>query len=188
MFNRLKLASLASNPVVTEELPGDAAGRDGEETFVSALEKTTSSKIFREVRVPQQRDSLGDTSSSRKRGGVGGGRFEMDVILASRSCLIVVEVKNWSGAIAPANDDDGKGGGGDWVQTRRDGSALVHADPPALLKRKAEALAAWLAAAHNLHLPAGFLRTKLVLVNGRNLKVHPRLTAVGLYKLNSVYP
>ena len=40
---------------MTEELPGDAAGRDGEDSFVRAIQGKTSApsvKIFREVRVP----------------------------------------------------------------------------------------------------------------------------------------
>lgn len=169
MFNRLRtnvqLASQASNPTVTEELPGDAAGREGEDTFVRALEKKTAStciQIFREIRVPQRHHG-----SKR--------RFELDAVLASRSCLIVAEVKNWSGEIAPA--DAAAADVGAWIQTRRDGSTLVHENPLALLRRKADSLAAWLSSAHGLDLPPGFLRTKLVLVNGRNLKVHPRLTA-----------
>jgi Holliday junction resolvase-like predicted endonuclease len=28
-------------------------------------------------------------------------RFEIDVVLACRSCLVVVEVKNWSGDVSP---------------------------------------------------------------------------------------
>ena len=99
MRKRLKLASLAANPALTEELPGDVAGMDGEEYFVRMMEKKTGARIYRELRVPDCSSSRGGASSegAEKPRGVtsGGGRFEIDVVLASRSSLIIVEVKNW---------------------------------------------------------------------------------------------
>lgn len=188
MFARLRLASLASTPTVTEALPGDLAGVEGEDAVVSALATHhPSARIFREIRVPRLDGCRGDGKEREKDGASAWskGRYELDVVLASRSCLIVVEVKNWSGAIGPAEDDGVRTGGGrgDWIQTRRDGSTLRHPDPVGLLERKAASLEAWLAAApRGLRLPAGYVRTKLMLVNGRNLAVDPRLTA-----LTSVY-
>jgi len=88
-------------PAVMEERPSDAAGRDGENAFVTLMEKKTGARIFREVRV---RSADGVT------------RNEIDVVLAARACLIVVEVKNWAGTVTLAKD-------GSWTQQRRDGRA-----------------------------------------------------------------
>ena len=43
---------------------------------------------------------------------------------------------------------------------------------------KAQALTQWLLHRHGLELPAGFIRGKIVLVNGKNLKVDPRISAM----------
>ena len=54
-----------------------------------------------------------------------------------------------------------------WVQHRRDGSFLEHADPVALIERKAEALRTWLEAEQGMSLPLGYVRSKVVLVNAK---------------------
>lgn len=132
----------------TAEDPEDAGGREAErqlKALVGGHFNFKGADLFLNKRVP-----------------AGGRRREIDLIVVTPTRLHVIEVKNWSGALARE--------GTRWVQTNRSGRRIEHPDLVADNRDKDEALVAYLASKGVGLDPARrakYVSNKVVFVNPR---------------------
>jgi hypothetical protein len=123
---RLDAWRTIANATRVEELEEVIAGRSAEKSLQAMFDAKLFFKkscILHSKRVPYH--------SNNKRG-----RYEIDLVVLTQKQISAIEIKNWSGSVT----SDGE----NWIQTRRDGSKIVHSDPIKKNKRKLDILCDYL--------------------------------------------
>jgi len=165
IIKRLQLVGTASAPRLEGEAGDTAAGREAEDTFTSHLKGKAGVHVFHGVRVP-------DPACGRRR--------EIDAVVLTRTALLCIEVKNWSGEVRRQ--------GGQWVQHRREGRGIIsHPDVLAETQAKARCLEAYVMGQAGLAVPKGFVQPKVVLLNknvvlDKSISSLPEVYTAGTWK------
>jgi len=123
---RLNIWRKISKTAPQSELDEVTAGRNAEKSLQTMFDAKLFFKkscIFHSKRVPYRK-------GNRQ------GRYEIDLIVLTQKQICAIEIKNWSGSV--------RTDGSHWIQTRRDGSEIIHDDPIEKNRKKLEVLCKYL--------------------------------------------
>jgi hypothetical protein len=144
---------IAKTPLL-EELAEVTAGRNAEKSLQSMFDAKLFFKqscIFHSKRVPYQLEN-------RR------GRYEIDLIVLTQKQICAIEIKNWSGSV--------RRDGNHWVQTKKNGTEVVHDDPIEKNRKKLDVLCDYL---EKRKCPLPNARVSKVIQWNSNINVHPNI-------------
>ena len=143
MWGRIQDAREAGNPTVHQEHGAEQSGRRAESSVTQQLASSRALfgdlRVWHSLRVP-----------------LGRGRREIDHVVLDAAGLHVLEIKHWSGSVSLE--------GGEWVQTRANGSTVRHGDVLATHEAKVRALLEFLRT-KGLELPAAAVHQRILLTS-----------------------